>query len=72
MTEPRSPVAQLRWVKSSYSGAQGLECVEVAAGLGGAMVRDSKDPEGPTLEFSGRAWAAFIAEVRGGALPYEG
>jgi hypothetical protein len=36
-----------RWRKSSYSGGEGGQCVEVAGTLG--AVRDSKNPAGPTL-----------------------
>ena len=35
-----------RWVKSSHSSANG-DCVEVTGTLD--RVRDSKDPDGPTL-----------------------
>jgi Domain of unknown function (DUF397) len=54
------------WRKSSFSGgAGGLNCVEVAllAG-GGAAVRDSTDPDGAVLVFTGAEWAAFLAGVR--------
>lgn len=51
----------LDWRKSSYSGTQGGDCVEVAACPGTVHVRDSKDPEGPALAFSGAAWTAFLA-----------
>jgi hypothetical protein len=55
----------LVWVKSSYSGAQGGNCVEVAANLNGIVaVRDSKDPEGPKLVFTPAEWEAFTAGVR--------
>lgn len=40
-----------KWRKSSYSGSNAAECVELA-GVGGASVvavRDSKDPNGPVL-----------------------
>ncbi|MGW2253341.1 DUF397 domain-containing protein [Kitasatospora sp. NPDC001660] len=54
------------WRKSSHSGGGG-ECVEVAPGHPGVMpVRDSKDPEGPTLVFSSSAWQSFVAAVRTG------
>ncbi|MEU4115901.1 DUF397 domain-containing protein [Kitasatospora sp. NPDC028055] len=54
------------WHKSSFSGAQS-ECVEVAAGLPGAVpVRDSKDPDGPALLFAAEAWVSFLAGVKGG------
>ena len=37
------------WRKSSYSGANGGECVEVAA-AGAVMVRDTTDRSGPMLD----------------------
>ena len=49
------------WHKSSHSGANG-QCVEVAVpGPTQVAVRDSKDPEGPSLSFSSEAWTAFVA-----------
>lgn len=53
------------WRKSSYSGQNGGNCIEVADGFPGAVpVRDSKDPHGPALVFAADAWSAFVAEVR--------
>ncbi|MFF0724886.1 DUF397 domain-containing protein [Streptomyces sp. NPDC004134] len=49
----------LDWRKSSYSGSEGGNCVEVAATPAAVHVRDSKDPDGPTLTFSADAWHAF-------------
>ncbi|WP_372454926.1 DUF397 domain-containing protein [Streptomyces buecherae] len=55
------------WRKSSYSGANGGNCVEVAPGFAGVVpVRDSKDPNGPALAFEASAWAAFVAGVKAG------
>ncbi|MEU3960562.1 DUF397 domain-containing protein [Streptomyces buecherae] len=55
------------WRKSSYSGNNGGNCVEVAPGFAGVVpVRDSKDPNGPALAFSSSAWAAFVAGVKAG------
>ncbi len=51
----------LDWHKSSYSDSEGGQCVEVAATPAAVHVRDSKDPDGPTLTFSADAWAAFTA-----------
>ncbi|WP_307806421.1 DUF397 domain-containing protein [Streptomyces sp. FH025] len=60
----------LTWRKSSYSGTNGGNCVEVASGLPGAVpVRDSKDPHGPVLVFPASIWESFIAAVRAGELP---
>ena len=55
------------WCKSSYSGGNGGECVEVAV-LPDAThaVRDSKNPEGPALTFSAAEWRRFTASVRKG------
>ncbi|WP_406701722.1 DUF397 domain-containing protein [Streptomyces albidoflavus] len=49
-----------RWFKSSYSGAEGGDCVEVAASPGTVHVRDSKAVTGPALTMDRTAWAAFI------------
>ncbi|MFE6056766.1 DUF397 domain-containing protein [Kitasatospora sp. NPDC056446] len=54
------------WRKSSYSAQQG-QCVEVALGSPAQVpVRDSKDPEGPTLAFPADAWSSFVIAVRSG------
>ncbi|WP_433229683.1 DUF397 domain-containing protein [Actinomadura formosensis] len=37
------------WHKSSYSGSNGGDCVELAGLPGAVAVRDSKDPDGPIL-----------------------
>ncbi|MBO1420061.1 DUF397 domain-containing protein [Streptomyces sp. FH025] len=61
----------LAWRKSSYSGPDGGDCIEVAlASLPGAVpVRDSKDPHGPALVFPASAWEAFVTAVREGDFP---
>ncbi|MGW3039371.1 DUF397 domain-containing protein [Kitasatospora sp. NPDC001159] len=62
--------ADLTWRKSSYSGGEGGNCIEVASGLPGTVpVRDSKDPQGPVLGFNVEAWQAFVADIRSGELP---
>ncbi|MEU9202080.1 DUF397 domain-containing protein [Streptomyces sp. NPDC048332] len=50
----------LNWFKSSYSGDQGGDCVEVATHLHAIHVRDSKDLTVPSLTLSPAAWAAFL------------
>lgn len=55
----------LVWVKSSYSGADGPDCVEVAAGAGAVHVRDSKHVPGPRLGFTPEAWGDFVAYAAG-------
>ena len=59
------------WHKSSYSGANGGECIEAAPGFipGAVPVRDSKDPQGPALVFGADAFATFITAVKRGEFP---
>jgi hypothetical protein len=57
----------LQWFKSSYSGSEGGECLEVAftqreANDNAAVhIRDSKNPTGPTLQVTPATWVAFAA-----------
>ncbi|MGW0245077.1 DUF397 domain-containing protein [Nocardia goodfellowii] len=54
------------WNKSSYSGGND-NCVEVADLPGGRKgVRDSKNPNGPTLVFTAGEWTAFLNGVHAG------
>ncbi|MET8682376.1 DUF397 domain-containing protein [Streptomyces sp. NPDC004647] len=67
MEDRESEHEEFHWVKSSYSGGSGTECLEVAALTGTTTgVRDSKDPRGPVLAFSHVTWAQFVAAVRQG------
>lgn len=51
-----------RWIKSSYSDANGGNCVEIAPGFPATVpVRDSKNPDGPVLTVGRAAWSAFTA-----------
>ena len=54
----------ITWRKSSYSGNNGANCVEVGATAPLIAVRDSKDPDGARLAFGREAWEAFAAKVR--------
>ncbi|HEX5302188.1 MAG TPA: DUF397 domain-containing protein [Streptosporangiaceae bacterium] len=55
--------ADLTWRTASYSSNGGGECVEVGT-ADRVLIRDSKDPDGPRLGFTPRAWAAFAAKVK--------
>lgn len=56
----------LAWVKSSHSGPNGGDCVEVAAGAEAVYVRDSKTAgDGPVLRIGRDGWAAFVALAAG-------
>ncbi|WP_329566441.1 DUF397 domain-containing protein [Kitasatospora sp. NBC_01266] len=48
-----------QWRKSSYSNNDGGACIEVDDAAPG-RVRDSKDPNGPSLAFPPTAWQAFV------------
>ncbi|HEU5159022.1 MAG TPA: DUF397 domain-containing protein [Streptosporangiaceae bacterium] len=56
----------MNWRKSSYSGSNGAQCVEVAAVPESADIaaRDSKQPTGPHLRFSRTEWRAFLTGVK--------
>ncbi|MFD5397647.1 DUF397 domain-containing protein [Streptomyces sp. NPDC127097] len=49
------------WRKSTHSGSEGGACLEVATHPTTIHIRDSKDPEGPHLDVSPGAWAAFTS-----------
>lgn len=52
------------WRKSSYTTANGGDCVELTSAPGTVAVRDSKDPDGPKLLVTRRAFAALLAEIK--------
>lgn len=53
-----------KWRKSSFSDGQGGACVEVAVEGDTTALRDSKNPNGPILEFDPDEWAAFLKGVK--------
>jgi hypothetical protein len=52
------------WRKSSYSGGNGSNCVEVGAGGPVVVVRDTRDRAGAVLAFAPAAWQCFAATVK--------
>jgi hypothetical protein len=56
-------MSTLAWFKSSYSGDQGGECLEVATCPAAVHVRDSKDIARPALAFAPAQWSAFVRGV---------
>ena len=48
------------WRKSTYSGANGGDCVEVASTVV-IMIRDTADPNGVLLVVPSDAWRKFTA-----------
>jgi Domain of unknown function (DUF397) len=57
--------SQLDWFKSSYSSAQGDDCVEVAVTEQAIHVRDSKDTLRPHLVVAREGWRRFVKYAAG-------
>lgn len=53
------------WKKSSYSGSES-SCVEVKMTGRSVLVRDTKNRDGGTLEFTDHEWRCFIAGAKDG------
>jgi hypothetical protein len=60
-------VTAVAWRKSSYSGDNGGNCVEVETIGPAVAVRDSKHPDGPPLAFAVDTWKAFTEQVKANA-----
>jgi len=60
-------VTASEWRKSSYTTANGGNCVEVAGQESRVLVRDTKDRTGPMLGFAPEAWRRFAERVKAGA-----
>ncbi|MGW2368151.1 DUF397 domain-containing protein [Streptomyces sp. NPDC001667] len=69
MTMTRASELDATWRKSSYSGPNGGECVEIADNIPNAIpIRDSKNPNGPALLVTPAAWTSFLAGIKGAGL----
>ncbi|MEU9306479.1 DUF397 domain-containing protein [Streptomyces sp. NPDC048256] len=63
---------EINWRKSSYSGDQGGQCVEIAETPAATIaIRDSKTPAGPMLTIEPAAFSTFLAWAGGGATGAE-
>ena len=57
------------WRKSSHSGDQGGECVEVAAFPAATIgIRDSKHPHGPSLAIDTHQFRALLDQIKSGTV----
>jgi len=54
----------LNWRKSTRSGNNGGDCVEVADAARAVLVRDTKDRDGGALTFTAEAWRIFTDALR--------
>ncbi|KIF76229.1 hypothetical protein QR77_24725 [Streptomyces sp. 150FB] len=63
-----TPTLITKWVKSTYSGGEGGNCVEWAPAYaeahGTVLVRDSKDQRGPVLMLTPTAFAGLVTLAR--------
>ncbi|GAA2391243.1 DUF397 domain-containing protein [Streptomyces glaucosporus] len=55
-----SGTTELAWFKSSYSGSEGDDCVEVAIDGQAVHVRDSKDVTRPSFAVGREGWERFV------------
>jgi hypothetical protein len=51
------------WRKSTYSGANGGDCIEVAS-THLVLVRDSKERGGAVITVPAGAWQKFVASLK--------
>jgi uncharacterized protein DUF397 len=64
---PQCDLSRAIWRKSSRSGGNGGQCVEVAQNLPAIVaVRDSKNPGSTPLVVTNAAWAVFLAAIKRG------
>jgi hypothetical protein len=52
------------WRKSTYSDANGGQCVEVATLPNGTAVRDTTDRDGFMLSVPASSWSKFVEGLR--------
>lgn len=52
------------WRKSTYSGTNASNCVEVATSPTTILIRDTKNRTGTVLTFAPGAWGRFAASVK--------
>ena len=62
----RIDLSHAQWVKSTRSGPNSDNCVEVAFVGEAIAVRDSKNPTGPALIFTPAEWDAFVGGAKDG------
>ena len=52
------------WRKSSYSGGQNNDCVELDVHATRTSIRDTKNRSGGTLTMPATTWARFLTAVK--------
>lgn len=62
----RIDLSRAQWFKSTRSGPNSDNCVEVAFIDQAIAVRDSKNPQGAALVFTPAEWDAFVGGAKDG------
>jgi hypothetical protein len=62
----RIDLSRAHWLKSTRSGPNSDNCVEVAFVDDAIAVRDSRKPGGPALIFTAAEWDAFVGGAKDG------
>jgi hypothetical protein len=57
------------WRKSSYSGSNTGNCVELGQVPGAVLVRDTTDRGGFTMTVAPAAWRSFTSSLKTGSRP---
>ena len=58
-------LSSANWRRSSYSNANGGNCVEISEDFPGTVpVRDSKNPHGPVIVVPAAAWDTFVNSLK--------
>ena len=60
---PSQSPTHLTWFKSSHSGSEGGNCLEVATCPHTVHVRDSKSPDAPALALAPTTWHRFLTHA---------
>jgi hypothetical protein len=69
MTSDHIDLSRAVWRKSSCSGGNGGQCLEVALNLPGIVaIRDSKNRRGPTLILTPAQWRSLLTIARADQL----
>jgi hypothetical protein len=63
-----SKLPSATWRKSSHSGDEGGNCIELADLDSAIGIRDSKNSDGPALVIRRREFGALLARVKSGEL----
>ncbi|MGW5212060.1 DUF397 domain-containing protein [Streptomyces sp. NPDC004051] len=64
MNTEQSEGQALQWFKSSHSGGEGGECIEIASTLAAIHIRDSKDTGQGGFAVAPDTWTAFLGLAR--------